>query len=307
MQTSQVGDGIFRVTFPLPFGIEHVHCYAVESGDGWLIVDTGLGVGDAEERWIAALEELGGAVERIFVTHFHPDHVGAASVVERLTGAPVSQGREDYRQCVSTWGRRESPDILAAYMVEHGLSREDADTMRDEATALSQFVKFARDPEPVDEGDEVDGWRVVQLPGHADGHLCLLRDGVLIAGDALLATISPNVGLYPESRPDPLGDYLVSLERIVELAPSIAFGGHGPTIDDPPVRARELIEHHEERLAVTSDAVDRPRTAYEVSLRLFPEDLAPVQRRFALAETLAHLEHLALRGRIHRDGSRYAP
>jgi hypothetical protein len=44
-----------------------------------------------------------------------------------------------------------------------------------------------------------------------------------------------------------------------------------------------------------------------VSLTLFPEPLAPVLRRFALAETRAHLEYLALRGEVTRAGSnRYA-
>jgi glyoxylase-like metal-dependent hydrolase (beta-lactamase superfamily II) len=94
---------------------------------------------------------------------------------------------------------------------------------------------------------------------------------------------------------------LSSLERIVELAPRIAFAGHGPTIEDPVGRARELIAHHDGRLDETRAAVDdNPRTAYEVSLRLFPDALPSVLRRFALAESSAHLEYLALRERITR-------
>ena len=42
---------------------------------------------------------------------------------------------------------------------------------------------------------------MLHLPGHADGHLALLRDGVLVAGDALLGGITPNVGLWPASAP----------------------------------------------------------------------------------------------------------
>jgi metallo-beta-lactamase-like protein len=44
-----------------------------------------------------------------------------------------------------------------------------------------------------------------------------------------------------------------------------------------------------------------PRTAYEVSLTLFPGAFPPPLRRMALAETLAHLEHLALRGEVSRE------
>jgi len=115
--------------------------------------------------------------------------------------------------------------------------------------------------------------------------------------------ISPAVGLYPESRPDPLGDYLASLERTIELAPRIVYPGHGDPIDDAGARARELIEHHRGRLDETAAALsDEPRTAYEVSLSLFGQELGPTQRRFAVAETLSHLERIVREGRAARGG-----
>jgi glyoxylase-like metal-dependent hydrolase (beta-lactamase superfamily II) len=156
----------------------------------------------------------------------------------------------------------------------------------------------------LDPGDVVDGWTVLQFPGHADGHIALLRDGVLIAGDTILGGITPAVGLYPDSRPDPLGDYLGSLRRIEELSPSVAFGGHGSIMNAPAARARTILEHHAERLALSEAALDsEPRTAYDVSLALFPSDLPLTQRRFALAESLAHLERLVLEDRAQRvDG-----
>ncbi len=138
-------------------------------------------------------------------------------------------------------------------------------------------------------------------PGHADGQLTLLRDGVLIAADHLLARITPTVGLWPASRPDPLGDYLDALERTIALAPEIAYGGHGATIVDPVARARELVAHHDERLRETVAALGpEPRTGYEVSFPLFGDDLRPASRRFAVAETLSHLERLVRDGRAER-------
>ncbi len=48
----------------------------------------------------------------------------------------------------------------------------------------------------------------------------------------------------------------------------------------------------------------KPTTPYEVACRHFPEDLTDHQLRFALAETLAHLEHLVGQGRAERlDGA----
>ena len=124
------------------------------------------------------------------------------------------------------------------------------------------------------------------------------QDGVSIAADHLLGSITPTVGLWPASRPDPLGDYLAALDRTIELAPRIALPGHGEPIEDPAGRARELQEHHRLRLEETVAALGpEPQTGYELSFDLFGADLPPAGRRFAVAETLSHVERLVQRGR----------
>src|SRR6266498_1006949 len=253
-------EGIQRITLPLPTGPRHVHCYVV---DGTLF-DTGLGLGDSPWERVT--------VDRIAITHFHPDHVGGAAAAAEATGATVHQGALDYAQCERVWGSSDWPERIAAWFRSHGV--------------------------PPDLTDDL-----IELGGHADGHIGFLRDGILIGGDHLLARISPAVGLYPESRPDPLGDYLASLERTIELAPRIVYPGHGEPIGDAANRARELIEHHRTRLdATAAELGPEPRSGYEVSLGLFGRALAPTQRRFAVAETLSHLERLVRAGRAARGG-----
>jgi glyoxylase-like metal-dependent hydrolase (beta-lactamase superfamily II) len=286
----QLEDGIQRLTLPLPTGPKHVHCYLAADGT---LFDTGLGLGDAPWENVR--------VERIAITHFHPDHVGGAEVAARSTGAPVHQGGLDYAQCERVWGSKDWPERMAEWFVQHGTPRPVAEDLIAQGHAFAPFIRYAIDPVLLYEGSELGGWRVLELPGHADGHLGFLRDGVLIGGDHLLRTISPAVGLYPESRPDPLGDYLASLERTVELAPRVVYPGHGEPLHDAATRARELIDHHSARLDDTAAALSqRPRTAYEVSLELFGRDLSPTQRRFAVAETLSHLERLVREDRAGR-------
>ena len=129
---------------------------------------------------------------------------------------------------------------------------------------------------------------------------------MLIAGDAILAGITPAIGLYPRSRPDPLGDYFETLARIESLAPRIAYAGHKDPIPAPANRACEIAAHHVERLARAEDALDdRPKSAYTVSLELFPGELPLVLRRFATAESLAHLERLVREGRALKAGTSY--
>ena len=285
-------DGVHRLTLPLPTGPKHVHCYLV---DGTLF-DTGLGLGDPP--WDSA------HVERIAITHFHPDHVGGAAAAAAATGAAVCQGGLDYAQCERVWGSSDWPERLAAWFTRHGVPVGIANDLIEQGHAFAPFIRYALDPELLYEGSTVDGWDVVELPGHADGQLGYLRDGVLIGGDHLLEKISPAVGLYPDSRPDPLGDYLASLERTIALAPRVVYPGHGEPLRNPVERARELLAHHRERLRQTAAALGAVgRTAYQISLTLFGNELAPTQRRFAVAETLSHLERLVREGRAARTGA----
>jgi glyoxylase-like metal-dependent hydrolase (beta-lactamase superfamily II) len=297
----ELAGGIRRVTLPLPTRPGHVHAYVLPGDDGWTVVDTGLGLPDARERWARELEGLPGRVRRIVVTHFHPDHVGAARDLSELTGAPVSQGRLDYEQCELVWGGTDWAPVLVDWFDRHGVPNAVVAELVEQGSVYRPFIRFQPEPELIEPGDELDGWRVVAAPGHADGQLMLERDTVLVAADHILDPISPTVGLWPRSRPDPLGDYIGALRATAELDLSLALPGHGEPIADPVGRARRLIAHHEQRLEATASALgDEPRSGYEVSYPLFGDDLKPAARRFAVAETLSHLERLVLEGGARR-------
>jgi glyoxylase-like metal-dependent hydrolase (beta-lactamase superfamily II) len=296
---SELPGGIRRITLPLPTRPGHVHAYLLPGDDGWTLVDTGLGLPDAGERWAEELRGLD--IVRVFVTHFHPDHVGAAADVATLTGAQVLQGRLDYSQCELVWGSEGWPQRISDWFLRNGVPREVAEELLESGNVYRPFIRYQPDPQLVEEGDCVGDWELVAAPGHADGQLCLQREGLLLSADHLLGRITPTVGLWPESREDPLGDYLDALRRTIELAPELALPGHGDPIENPVGRAHELLEHHRLRLDRTAASLaPEPRTGFEVSIPLFGADLKPAARRFAVAETLSHLERLVREGRAER-------
>ena len=165
------------------------------------------------------------------ITHLHVDHIGAAADVAPLSEGPVLQGRLDREQAVAAYdgaGPRRWPGTSCPRP-----PGPEASAVEGSWRALAALANTAP-TQPLDAGDRLDGWEVVALPGHADGHIGLLRDGVLVSGDALLPDISPTIGVWPGC--DPLAAYLATLDRLVAMAPRVVLPGHGEPVADPRPR-----------------------------------------------------------------------
>lgn len=305
------GEGVTRITLPLPWALDHVHCYAIdEPGGGVTIVDGGLGGEGAGDRWRAALAALGDPpVRRVVITHYHPDHIGGtAELVAQSGAAEVVQGAADRRLTELVWENEPDTPEFTAFLEGHGMP---ADLAAASAAAEARLaVQPARPTRTVVEGDTVQlggrPHRVWLLDGHADGHIVL--DGgpgrPLFGGDVLLAEITPNVGRWPDTAADPLGRYLVSLERLSGLRPSVVLPGHGPAIAGVAARVAEIGEHHAERLDAHEAALGAGAgTAFDVAQTVWASDgLGFHEQRFALVEAISHLERLEALGRATRDG-----
>ncbi len=141
----------------------------------------------------------------------------------------------------------------------------------------------------------------IHAPGHSDGQLIFYcaDDGIMLCGDQVLKSITPNIGLWPSTEADPLGRYLKSLDALGALNVRLALPGHGALITEWQARLCALEEHHRAQLEQTRRAVEGGATALEVSRRLFNFGaLSKHEVRFAVAEAMAHLDYLARRGVI---------
>jgi glyoxylase-like metal-dependent hydrolase (beta-lactamase superfamily II) len=306
---------VHRVTLPLPWALDHVHCYAVDDAEGWTLIDCGLGTPGTGRRWIEALALLGDPkVRRIVITHYHPDHIGASTRLAELTGAEeIVQGRADRDLTERTWLDPGSGERFGRYLLAHGMPAEDAERSAGEEDELP--IAPVEPTQLVDEGDALElageTFAVLVLPGHADGHIALLgeRSGRLFGGDILLEEITPNIGRWDDNEPDPLGRYLHTLTRIQELAPALVYPGHRRVVEQPAARAQEIAMHHAVRLDDHEHALrEGARSAYEVAQIVWGGRLGFHEQRFALAEALAHIERLERQGRAHQDGpNRWRP
>jgi glyoxylase-like metal-dependent hydrolase (beta-lactamase superfamily II) len=229
------------------------------------------------------------------LTHYHPDHLGASAGLARITGArEVVQGRLDRTLSMAGWEEGDDAEF-ERYLRAHGMPAELA--------AASTRAE-------VDAGGR--RWRVLHLPGHADGHIALHDEdgGRLLGGDVLLEEMTPTVGHWPDTAPDPLGRYLATLRRVADLAPAVVYPGHGPVIRAAAERATEIAGHHDERLDVTACALaEGAESAYDAAQMIWrDEPLGFHEQRFALVEAISHLERLAAVGRaVEHRPARWRP
>jgi glyoxylase-like metal-dependent hydrolase (beta-lactamase superfamily II) len=290
---SRVSEGVYQLKLPVPFPLRFISSYLVEDRDGWTVIDPGFDYPPARETWEAGAAEVGLDLERdlmrIIVTHLHPDHIGLARwLEERSSGAPVWMLEGEIENARRVWDPSRGTEDFVRYLIRNGM---DAQTAEPTAGSTKLGVRLPERLIPLRPGDSIElgggEARVVHTPGHSDFHFVLHdeRRRLLFAGDHLLLEITPNIGLWTYTAPRPLRRYLDSLEGLRGLGVDLVFPGHGPLFHDMDGRVDELLAHHEERLSAMLAALDsQPATPFE--------DLTDHQLRFALAETLAHLEHL---------------
>jgi glyoxylase-like metal-dependent hydrolase (beta-lactamase superfamily II) len=303
-----LGNGIYQIPAPLPFrSPAFVNTYAIESGDGLLLLDCGSDWEpgrDALREGFSALGLVEDSVHTLVVSHLHLDHVGMAGrLIDELGCRFVMHQRAV--KLVDNYN--DTPGYVARLNDlghTHGVP----------ASILASIGDFQRPdympqiPPPdhsLEDGQEIElsqgrHLTVVHTPGHEPAHICLVdsRTGITFSGDHVLPRISPVI-MYDGVVDDPLGDYLSSLQKLINMGIELTYPAHGTIVDQGDERARQILLHHDRRLLDMAELVRSGDTnAWQVMVQSFRPNLDPLQARLAFLETISHLEHLRLTGRI---------
>jgi glyoxylase-like metal-dependent hydrolase (beta-lactamase superfamily II) len=302
---------VFELRLPIPWEDTHVNCFLLPDGEQVDMIDCGMSSQESFALIAAALREVAGPrarLRRLVVTHIHPDHYGGAGEMTRRYGADLYLHRLEVPMVHPRYLEIEQlVEEVGRYLQVHGVPDAEADFLKNASRGFRQFVKPAL---PV---LQLDGTEVVELgrrrlrvewtPGHSPGHVCLYDADarVLFAGDQLLPNASPNVGLHPQSTPNPLDDYLAGLRRVVELEPSLVLPAHGRPFPSAAERAAELLEHHRRRKDQMVELIGAGElNGWQVATAVWGVRENLHEMRMALQEGLAHLQSLSLEGRLEK-------
>ncbi|MFB4267749.1 MBL fold metallo-hydrolase [Nonomuraea sp. GTA35] len=316
----RVRPGLWSIPVPIPINpLRYVLVYALELPDGVAIIDAGWNTDEAYDALVAGLGVAGYAitdVKGVLVTHIHPDHYGLAGRVRESSGAWIALHPADARLVRERYDDEAIDSLVQrerALLRRCGVPDLTLDELAGASMMIRHMVSMARPDRLVEDGDDLDlpGWdlRAVWTPGHSPGHLCFVSPErkVLFSGDHVLAKITPIVAVHPQSGPNPLADYLDSLDAVRKLEVEEVLPAHEYRFLELAERVDTVMAHHDARLAEIEQVVGAAGGAacWDVATRLTwsrPwETIPPFMRRSANNETLAHLAWLEAKGRLVRE------
>ena len=309
----EVAPKIYWIRLPLPLKLDHVNIYALDDGDSWTIIDTGFDTQKTRSIWTkllnGPLKEK--PVKRVLVTHYHPDHIGLAGWFQSQFSVELITTRTSWLMA-----RMLVLDEQSEYTLEslNFYKRAGVPNTIYEKKKSERPFNFCDVVAPLPNGFkrvQEDGilnvgginWRIKIGNGHAPEHITLWSTDVVIGGDQLLPSISPNLGVYP-SEPDanPVDEWLTSCKKLKKFATDtqLVLPGHKLPFTGLPLRLDQLIENHHGALQRLCTFLKKPRTVNDCFLTIFKREIKEDEYGLALGEAIAHLNYLYISKKISR-------
>ncbi len=320
---TEVVPGIHRLKIPMPdkdILLGYVNTYLVQGDNEYLLIDTGWNTEEAFDSLKSQLAEIGinfRDISQIVATHIHPDHYGLAGRLKQLSSAKIALHHLE-KNLINP--RYINMDALlhqvAQWLSTNGVPANSLPELQTASISAARFVTPAIPDVTLYGGETIStgsfSFKVLWTAGHSPGHISLYEPGqkILISGDHILPTITPNIGLHPQSGDNPLGDYINSLKAVKLLDVNLVLPGHENPFNSLQSRIEKLIQHHKQRNSVILKTIKaKPKTAYQIANEITWMsdthgigwlDLAPLDKRLAILETLAHLESMRVDSKVDK-------
>lgn len=314
-RTERVLPGIWRLRLPLPWpGVPHGNAWAIECDGGVVMFDTGIGGRGKLRQLDLALAQAGFGVEDVCLvvcTHSHTDHYGLAGAITERAGCELwMHPRWEHVRLLA-----DDPEAALEARIEvarqSGVSPAALERYREARSDSETGIDVLKEPDRelvpgVEVETDLGTWQVYETPGHAPSHVVLHQPErrLLISGDHLLGRTVLFFD-YGHS-PDPVGEFLTSLERVEPLDVGLVLPGHGRTFRDPEAKIAESRRQVGELLGKVREALGPgERTAFEIVEDIVgPEMVKSPASAWVLQIVLSCLDHLVLAGEVEgRDGS----
>jgi glyoxylase-like metal-dependent hydrolase (beta-lactamase superfamily II) len=313
-----IAPGVHWIRLALPYKLDHINVWALEEGDGWTLVDTGIRTEDTVATWKALVSRppLDRRLKRVIATHMHPDHVGMAGWLTRQYDIELWISRLEYLSCRTLLSdtAREAPVDALKFFRRAGWSEDAIESYRARFGNFGRHIHALPDSfRRIRDGDRIDiggrAWQVVTGFGHSPEHSCLhcAELDLFVSGDQVLPKISSNVSVHPmEPHANPMADWYESMARIKSRVPDsvLVMPAHNECF-------RGLHARITGQMAGQDSALDKLRTLLETPKRIV-DTFSTLFRRpvrvsdgtqlgLATGEATACINFLLARGEIKEE------
>ena len=311
---SRLADDLYWARFELPFRLNHINLYMLDTDDGWVLIDCGINNKHTKEHWDMLLNGplSQQRVCKILVTHHHVDHIGFCGSLRNMTGAEAwTSAKEDEH---ARWLYAHEPVDFAALMVktylQYDLPKSAIEEVRHRGSRYREKCSILPPFNLVEEGYQITTkggiWTARIDKGHSDAHISLMdRDrNLFISIDFLLPRISPNISAdIRDTDDDLLANYFQYLTEMQTLPGDMhIFPGHDWPFIKGNLRAQELIKHHHVRLDQLEEAAKTAPLTVSLAMDvLFGRMFGEHEMYFASGEARAHLNNLSNTGRLDKQ------
>lgn len=303
---------IIPLSIPTPFYVGDVNVYLIRE-DPVTLIDAGPKTPEAAAALRQKLGENGvrfADIQRIILTHAHEDHCGlAVQIRDEAKNAEIYIHDWESGHLFGRLARESHRRLL----LRSGVPEPVFDEMKaiyDEISLLTDAIETDSHIPLNDEMEiefESGSLRVLHTPGHTPGSCSFAREAnrTLICGDCVLKRITPNPivspdPIDPDRRFPSLAEYLVSLARLRNFKPTLAYGGHGEPVHDFEEIFHRYVRSIDERQRRVISLVNRDGiSAFDLARQLFPKSFGHHVHTFlAISEAIAHLDLAASEGKI---------